>query len=86
MNDINRGALLNWLYAKVSCEYFSEIKEEIYRPQVVDALLTIETNDFTLSQWNYALSYIFHGTIAMESPKKIRQFLLEAKTRPECYM
>lgn len=68
--------LVDRIYQIVGCEYLSEIKEHRWRLMAIDAALNIGVEEFTVDQWDYALTYLFSMECKYTSHLEIKAFLV----------
>lgn len=77
------GAIINALFEMRQFEYGSQIKERSHKPNVLLAMRQLSSRDYTIEQWNYALTYIAGRDIHLMDIKDLDVFLKDAEKRTD---
>ncbi len=57
----------------------SKLYSQEKRKEVVDELLKIKIEEFSLEEWNYSLSYILNSSVNLNSILEVEKYLAKLK-------
>ena len=75
---MKKATLLDFLQQKVGCAYLSDMRGEPYNTLAKYRLITMDeakVTDFSVKQWNEAITYLSGKTPQLSSVKEVRIWL-----------
>lgn len=72
-------ALLHLIQAEVGCNYLSDLYLITFNEHVKDFIRSIPPSQYSLKEWNEAVSYLLQTSCYFESVEEAKHELLEKK-------